>query len=155
MGIGTFENGRVELGYRDNQLGEIALLHDMLLQIMGNDSVPGTTRQGKLLRTPDAKKGSSRTNSQSLKSKIFERHLGKRASIRRKEEDQLLSAMFHWQNNVAAKAFNSWKIVLELKRKQGKEDGKRTVQLGLRNLGNTCYLNAVDADCCCFCFQCE
>lgn len=111
---------------------------------MGNDSqITGRTRQGKLLRTPVKTRSNGkdgRDSGNELKSAIFERHLGKRASIRRREEDKLISAMYHWRNHLASRAFNSWKVSLQ-QRKLG--DGRRMVQLGLRNLGNTCYLNAV------------
>jgi hypothetical protein len=87
---------------------------------------------------------------------MFKRHLGVQASARRHNEDRLHSALFHWKNNVAAKAFRCWQLAHELRKlsarspgvdpagvKGGALKGARQTQVGLRNLGNTCYINAM------------
>ena len=64
------------------------------------------------------------------------------------------SAVYHWRHKCVTKAFNYWRIVHEenkllreggagsLSAGDGRGAKTMTTQVGLRNLGNTCYLNA-------------
>ena len=150
LDVGTFyKDGRLSMGFRDNARGEVALLWEMMRQMISSESEKGTTRQGRPLPSSAVKRGRGETFGSAplaeFQSPMFERHLGQKASARRKHEDLLFSALFHWRCNLASRAFKAWRW-LHLTRRLGEPsapDRPHATQVGLRNLGNTCYVNAV------------
>ena len=72
---------------------------------------------------------------------------------RHTQDDRLAGALYHWRNTCVGRCFNTWRsALLSLRREEPSAPstprrksmvGVGVHRLGLRNVGNTCYLNSV------------